>query len=186
MAKELRMIDAAGLQDSTPENAAYVLLIEGREHNVFVEKITDIYVVGRVALNKTVMLVSQPAKHRTIAKLVDQNASGAVGPGEELLMSEECVTPSKTLKIRVRISSVDIIEDPWRPLLPSEAVGVDDIVEPKALCDAMPAFKSHYVEGQGFVCSPAAWEKAVPSKKGESQDIPFELVEGNKNSSSSE
>ena len=181
MENELQTNDSISLSESTPVNFAYVVLVEGREHNVFVEKITDSYIIGRVALNKAVLLISQPAKHRTIAKLVDQNSARDVGPGEELLFSEECVTPSRTLKIRVRISDASVIEDPWRPMLPSEAIGIDDVVDPKALCDAMPAFKAHYVEGQGFVCSPAAWEQVVqksalkiiekePSKSSESSE----------------
>ena len=146
---------------------AYVLLVNGREHNVFVESIGSNYFVGRVALNKTVALVSCQAKGIVEARLVDSVGHESVGPGEDLLLSEECVTPSKTLKIRVRIDQVDIVEDPWRPMLDDKFVTKDgsgrEIVDPDSLCLAMPAFKAHYMEGKGFVASPAAWERPVRS-----------------------
>jgi hypothetical protein len=168
------------MTNHTPTNAAYVMFIDGGQHNVFVESFSDNYIIGKVALNKMVMLVSKPGKKTTFAKLVDSGARGDIAPGEELLMTEECVTPSKTLHIRVKTSSVSIIEDPWRTLLPSEAVGDDGFIDPKALCAAMPAFKEYYVEGRGFVCSPAAWEKPTVSKDGGTQDVHFQMVDAKK------
>lgn len=136
---------------------AYVLIIGGREYNVYIEEIGGFYIFGRVAQNKVVVLIDRPGRGGAAAKVVSpQEEKGAVGPGDELLHSEPCVVPSKNLHIRIKLESIDIVEDPWRPLLRDDVFS-SGIVNPEALCKAIPAFKPYYVDGVGFSGSPDAW-----------------------------
>jgi hypothetical protein len=151
---------SAELRENTKVGRAYVFLIHGREHNVFVETVGNYYFIGRVALNKVVMLINKLTVGKTIVKVVDQSdEQTAVGPGEELVHSEPCVIPSKTLVIRVKIEDVSIAEDPWRPLLGDAAFDKDGSVIPEELCNMIPAFKSYYVKGVGFAENPEVWSK---------------------------
>jgi hypothetical protein len=139
---------------------AYVVLINGREHNMLVEKVGSYFLLGRVALNKVVMLINKLTVGKTIVKVVDQSEEQtAVGPGEELVHSEPCVIASKTLGIRVKLDDISIVEDPWRPLLGDSAFNEDGSVIPEELCNMIPAFKSYYVKGVGFAENPAVWSK---------------------------
>ena len=135
-----------------------VLIVEGREHNIIVEKVSDVYVVGRVALNKFVVLVDRPGRG-TVVKLINpEEEMSAAGPGDELLLSEPCVVCSNP-RIRVKIGSVDVFEDPWRPFLPNIALLPDGSINPDMLCEIIPEFSKYRVAGAGFSGSPEAWAK---------------------------
>lgn len=160
---DLAMIRSAQeLAANIPEGKPCVLIVGGREHNVIIERIGETYVIGRVALNKVVVLVNRPGRGGALAKVVNpQDEKSAVGPGDELIHSEPCVVGSHP-RIRVKISSVDIFEEPFRPFLPYSALLTDGVVDPDVLCKAIPSFSRYRVEGKGFSESPAAWSNPHP------------------------
>ena len=136
-----------------------VLLVNGREHNVIIEKIGNHYIHGHVSQNKVVMLIDRPGRGGSVVKVVSSNdESAAVGPGDELIHSEPCVVSTK-YKITIAIESVDIFEDPWRPFIPPSVFGEEGVANCEELCNAIPALKAYHVPGKGFVSSPEAWNR---------------------------
>ena len=150
----------------TEAGRVYVLIINGREHNVYVESIGQHYLFGRVALNKVAMLIDRPGRGGVVAKVVlPQDEKTAIGPGDDLLHSAPCVVPSDKLNIRIKLEDISVVEDPWRPMLSNDVFNEDGNVNPSKLCEIMQDFKEYYVEGKGFVGSPALWATGVRSIK---------------------
>ena len=149
---------ATELRQYLKENKAYVLIIGGKEYNVYIDKIGSHYLFGRVSQNKVALLIDRPGRGGTVTKIVDpQEEMSAVGPGDELIYSEPCVVPSQTLRIRVKLDDVSIIEDPWRPMV-GDNVFTSNGIDTNALCEAIPAFSAYKKSENGeFSSSPAAW-----------------------------
>lgn len=137
---------------------AYVLIINGREHNVYITGIGEHYVDGRVAQNKVVVLVNKPGRGVEVKVVLPQDEKNSVGPGDELLHSAPCVVPSPTLGIRIKIDEISVIEDPWRPMLDDRAFLKDGTIDNKILCQIIPSLRNYFVEGKGFVASPSVWQ----------------------------
>lgn len=148
----------AELSDTIECKKSYVIIVNGREHNVYVEHIGKNYISGRVALNKIAILVDRPGVGMAVAKVVlPQDEKNAIGPGDDLIHSEPCVVPSLDLKICISIKDISVIEDPWRLMLPDCALNQDGGVDPEILVQAIPSFGQYFVKGKGFVASPGAW-----------------------------
>ena len=153
------------LRNQIEEGKPYVMIVGGREHNVIVERIRFAYISGKVGINKVAMLISRPGRGETIVKVVHpQDERSSVWPGDELLHSEPCVVASSK-GIHMKIDSVEIFEEPWRPYLPATAFKEDGSVDTDVLCKSIPAFDEYRVEGKGLVGSPAAWAPASETKK---------------------
>ena len=163
------------LDSKTKSNRVYVLIINGREHNVYVESIGTYYLFGRVALNKVALLIDRPGRGGVISKVVaPQDEKTAIGPGDDLLHSVPCVVPSDKLNIRIKLEDISVVEDPWRPMLPNNVFEEDGNVNPSKLCEIIPDFKQYYVEGKGFVGSPVLWTQGVRAIK---SNIPLKVVQ---------
>jgi len=144
------------MRDRVPIDKAYLMFVNGREHNIFVQDVGTYYVTGKIALHKIAMLVNRPGRGGVSIRLVSPNEeSHSIAPGEELLHSEPCIVPSKDLNLNIRIEKIDLVEDQWRPVLfdqeidkqgyPLEPVLFDKIgqIVPSALCEIIPAFKPY-------------------------------------------
>jgi len=151
------------LRNNIVTNKAYIIIIDGKEFNVYIENVGDYYITGRVAMNKVVMLVDRPGRGGTVVKLVSaQEEAQAIGPGDCLLHSEHCVVASKTLKMVIRINSVDAIEDHWRNLL-TDDVFDDEKINPEKLCKTMPVFQE-YLDDTSLTERPILFNKTKDSK----------------------
>jgi hypothetical protein len=154
------------LEQKTDTNKIYVLIINGREHNVYIESIGQYYLFGRVALNKVAVLIDRPGRGgATIKVVLPQDEKNAVGPGDDLIHSVPCVVPSCKFRIRIKLEDVSVIEDPWRPMLLDEVFNQDGSINEEKLCEALPEFKQYWVEGKGFVASPEVWTPTLKLMK---------------------
>jgi hypothetical protein len=150
------------LSEFTESKKVYVLIINGREHNVYITEIGEYYVKGRVAQNKLVMLVNRPGRGGVVVKVVlPQDEKNAVGPGDELLHSAPCVVPSPNLWIRIKLDDISVVEDPWRPMLDDSVFAKDGTINNQALCQIIPSLRNYFVEGKGFVASPSVWQPTL-------------------------
>jgi len=123
---------------------AYLMFVNGREHNVFVDDIGVFYVGGKIALHKIVMLVDRPGRGGASIRIVSPNEeSHAIAPGEELLHSEPCVVPSTNLNLQIKMDKIDLVEDQWRPVLTARTFDMDGLVIPSVLCDIIPSFRKY-------------------------------------------
>lgn len=146
------------LSDTIECKKSYVIIVNGREHNVYVEHIGQNYISGRVALNKIAILIDRSCLGIVVAKVVlPHDEKNAIGPGDDLIHSEPCVVPSLNLKICISIKDISVIEDPWRPMLPDDAISQDGSVDAEILVQRIPSFGQYFVEGRGFVISPEVW-----------------------------
>lgn len=158
---------------------AYVLLINGREHNVRVDKVGGHYLFGVVALNKVLLLIDRKGAGKAIVKVVmPQDEKTAVGPGDELFHSVPVVVPSDSLKIRVKLDSIDVVEDPWRTFIGNDIVNAKgELVDEDKLLETLPALSGYYVKGRGFVRNPDVW--ATPQVQ---PTVGLKLVDDNSSS----
>lgn len=148
------------LKGSLEIGKAYVVVIGGREHNVCVADVTDDYVFGYVAHNKTLLLIDKKGSGRAIAMIVRAgDEKTAVTPGDDLFFSTSVVTPAAPmLKIRVKTASIDIVEDPWRPFVPADlAAPSGQILNEAALVGIIPSLSGFYAKGHGFARNPDVW-----------------------------
>jgi hypothetical protein len=159
---------------------AYLLMIGGREHNVCISSVGPRYIFGHVAINKTLLLIDKKGAGNSVARLVlPQDEKGAIAPGDELFHSLPVVTRSESLKIRVRLDAIDVVEDHWRPFLDNETVSPEGkVIDDERLLATLPALASYYVKGRGFVRNPDVWLGVPPP--------PVELHLAPKGNSSSE
>jgi len=150
----------AELKGSLELGKAYVMVIGGREHNVCVSDVTDNYVFGDVAHNKTLLLIEKKGSGKGIALIVRTgDEKTAVAPGDDLFFSASVVTPATPrLGIRVKTGSIDIVENPWRPFVPANLVASSgQILDEAALVGIISPLSSFYVKGRGFTQNPDVW-----------------------------
>ena len=147
------------LRKDIDKGRPYVLLINGREHNVCITQVGFGYVSGFVAINKVLLLIDKKVSGSTVAKVVlPQDEQSAIGPGDELFHSVPVVTASHDLKIKVRIEAIDVFETPWRTFLDDKTVSKDgQILDEGLLLAAMPSLSNYYVKGRGFFRNPDVW-----------------------------
>ena len=148
---------------------AYVLLINGREHNVYITSIGSNYIFGFVAINKLFLLIDKKnTAYLDTAVVLPQDENSVVGKFDELLLAIPIVTVSPNLKIRVKIDKIDIIEDPWRPLVDHLMISPDGkIIDYTLLINAIPSLRQYYVKehmGGRFVRNPDVWLQTEPAQ----------------------
>jgi len=131
---------------------AYLMFVNGREHNIYVEDVGNFYIGGKIALHKIAMLIDRPGRGGVVVRFVSPNEeSHSVAPGEDLLLSEPCILPSKDLNLQIRLDRVDLVEDQWRPVVDNSVMDSEGKPIPSALCEVIPSFKRYLSpDGQTF------------------------------------
>lgn len=144
---------AREMKERVNAKKAYLMFVNGREHNIYVEDVGNFYIGGKIALHKIAMLIDRPGRGGIVVKFVSPNEeSHAVACGEDLKISEPCILPSKNLNLQIRLDRVDLVEDQWRPVVDSSVMDSDGNPIPSALCEVIPSFKKYLsADGTAFV-----------------------------------
>jgi hypothetical protein len=144
---------AREMKEKVRVKRAYLMFVNGREHNIYVEDVGNFYIGGKIALHKIAMLIDRPGRGGVVVRFVSPNEeSHSVAPGEDLLLSEPCILPSKDLNLQIRLDRVDLVEDQWRPVVDNSVMDGDGKPIPASLCEVIPSFKRYLsADGAAFV-----------------------------------
>jgi hypothetical protein len=135
---------------------AYVIIMSsGKEFNMVVESAVDGVAFGKVARN----CVMELKKNGELVADTIQNFEHADLASRELLGVEHCVLASQQ-GLTIKLTNVDVIEQPWRKFVPSEVACVSeggDFVVVKSQEEVLNAFPRLATLKQqvGFIKPPA-------------------------------